>query len=126
MIKEQQELIDEAYADYLAVNPRYRRGEYGEENVNWYTYLTKEEYIKKIIGDCEFSKRRKLEIEERELSLGERFRIAYKDLELRKKLEAESMLLHYPDGHNKVMCDSNIPNKLIRVTYKDKTKISYE
>jgi thymidylate synthase len=47
----------------------------------------------------------------RELTNDERFRIAYKDLELRKKLESESKMLHYPDGHNKVMDDANIPTR---------------
>ena len=50
----------------------------------------------------------------RELSYDERFKIAYKNLELRKKLEAESAMLHYPSGHIKVMDDNNIPtNKTI-------------
>jgi thymidylate synthase len=47
----------------------------------------------------------------RELTDDERFRIAYKDLELRKKLESESKMLYYPDGHNKVMDDANIPTR---------------
>ena len=47
----------------------------------------------------------------RELSYDERFRIAYKDLELRKKLESESKMLNYPDGHNKVMNEANIPTR---------------
>jgi len=50
----------------------------------------------------------------RELSYNERFKIAYKNLELRKKLEAESAMLNYPSGHIKVMDDNNIPtNKTI-------------
>jgi thymidylate synthase len=47
----------------------------------------------------------------RELTNDERFRIAYKDLGLRKKLESESKMLRYPDGHNKVMDDANIPTQ---------------
>jgi hypothetical protein len=50
----------------------------------------------------------------RELSYDERFKIAYKNLELRKKFDAESAMLHYPSGHIKVMDDNNIPtNKTI-------------
>ena len=63
---------------------------------------------------------------ERELSYDERFIIAYKDLELRKILQSESFMLHYPDGHNKAMNDSNIPTKLITITYKGETIESYE
>ena len=47
----------------------------------------------------------------RELTYDERFRIAYKDLDVRKKLESESKMLHYPDGHNKVMDEANIPKR---------------
>jgi hypothetical protein len=56
----------------------------------------------------------------------ERFRIAYKNLDLRKELDAQSKMLHYPDGHNKAMDDANIPTKLITITYNDKTITSYE
>jgi len=53
----------------------------------------------------------------RELSLDERFKIAYKNLELRKKLEVESAMLHYPSGHNKVMDDANIPTRAISLMF---------
>jgi hypothetical protein len=87
---------------------------------------TIQEFINKIKTDSEFSEKWGLKIEERELSHDERFRIAYKNLELRKKLEAQSKMLHYPDGHNKVMDDANIPTRLITITYNDKTIESYE
>jgi hypothetical protein len=35
-------------------------------------------------------------------------------------------MLYYPDGHNKVMDDANIPTKLITITYNDKTIENYE
>ena len=73
-----------------------------------------------------FSEKWGLKIEERELSDDERFRIAYKNLELRKKLEAQSKMLHYPHGHNKVMDDANIPTKLITITYNNEKIESYE
>jgi thymidylate synthase len=57
----------------------------------------------------------------RELSLDERFKIAYKNLELRKKLEAESAMLHYPSGHNKVMDDTNIPTRAISLMWNQRS-----
>jgi hypothetical protein len=86
----------------------------------------KERFIRKCKTDSEFSEKWGLKIEERGLSRDERFRIAYKDLELKKELAAESLMLHYPNGHNKVMDDKNIPTRLITVTYNGKTIESYE
>jgi len=57
----------------------------------------------------------------RELSYDERFRIAYKDLELRKVLEAESKMLHYPDGHNKAMDNANIPTRAISLMWNQRS-----
>ena len=130
MSKEQQEVLDDAYNRYRAtiIKEFY---EDTKELRKWATVEgpgghTKEEFINKCKTDTEFSEKWGLKIEERELSHDERFRIAYKNLELRKKLEAQSKMLHYPDGHNKVMDDANIPTKLITITYNDKTIESYE
>ena len=57
----------------------------------------------------------------RELSYDERFRIAYKDLELRKVLEAESKMLHFPEGHNKVMNNANIPTRAISLMWNQRS-----
>jgi len=57
----------------------------------------------------------------RELSQEERFKIAYKNLELRKKLDAESAMLHYPSGHNKVMDDANIPTRAISLMWNQRS-----
>jgi hypothetical protein len=94
-----------------------------DDSMDW---LDEKQFIDKIKTDTFTSELWGLKIEERELSHDERFRIAYKNLELRKKLEAQSKMLHYPDGHNKVMDDANIPTKLITITYNDKTIESYE
>jgi hypothetical protein len=130
MSKEQQELLDDAYNRYRAtiIKEFY---EDTKELRKWATVEgpgghTKEEFINKCKTDTEFSEKWGLKIEQRELSNDERFRIAYKNLELRKKLEAQSKMLLYPDGHNKVMDDANIPTKLITITYNDKTIESYE
>jgi hypothetical protein len=87
---------------------------------------SKELFLFEIRTNEEFSEKWGLKIEERELSNDERFRIAYKNLDLRKELEAQSKMLHYPDGHNKAMDNANIPTKLITITYNDKKIESYE
>jgi hypothetical protein len=137
MSKEQQELLDEVYKNYVKWWEKSDDScNLTEEQSNKWLKLidgglqwapfSQEEFINKCKTDTEFSEKWGLKIEERELSHDERFRIAYKNLELRKKLEAQSKMLHYPDGHNKVMDDANIPTKLITITYNDKTIESYE
>jgi hypothetical protein len=120
MNKELQEIIDEVYHRYCISQEILMELDIHNE------LLTQEEFINKCKTNPEFSEKWELKIEERELSNDERFRIAYKNLELRKKLEAQSKMLHYPDGHNKVMDDANIPTKLITITYNNKTIESYE
>jgi hypothetical protein len=126
MNNEQQDLLDEAYRNYLIEDTKILPNMSKEKMTELGYRLTYDEFIKKIKTDDEFAKKWGLKIEERELSHDERFRIAYKNLELRKKLEVQSKMLHYPDGHNKVMDDTNIPTKLITITYNDKTIESYE
>jgi len=57
----------------------------------------------------------------RELSYDERFRIAYKDVELRKTLEAESAMIHYPEGHSRVMDSKNIPTRAISLMWNQRS-----
>ena len=136
MNKEQQELLNKAYENYSI--------EYEKDNSIGMCFLVnrvdvkhtfskpnKEMFEGLIRADKTFSERWGLKIEERELTWSERFNLAlfnptYKSLELRKTLEAESYMLHYPDGHKKVMDESNFPTKLITITYKDKTIENYE
>jgi hypothetical protein len=105
MNKEQEELVGEIYNKYTT---KYM----GYDDVP-----SKDLFIFEIKTNPEFSKKWGLKIEERELSHDERFRIAYKNLELRKKLEAQSKMLHYPDGHNKVMDDAKIPTRAISLMF---------
>ena len=131
MNKEQEELLDDAYENYSK--------EYEKDNSigmcllvkrldgkSTYRKPNKEMFVDLCTYDKTFSEKWGLKIEERELSNDERFRIAYKNLDLRKELEAQSKMLHYPDGHNKAMDNVNIPTKLITITYNDKTIESYE
>ena len=73
------QIIDEAYENYQWKQPKSFPA-HPDSN------LSKEEFINKCKTDPEFSEKWGLEIEERKLSWDERFRIAYKDLELRKNL----------------------------------------
>ena len=109
------QIIDEVYKNYAWKTSMDVDGQF-----------TKEEFINKIKTDSKFSEKWGLKIEERELSYDERFRIAYKDLELRKKLEVQSRILRYPEGHNEVMDNAKIPTKLITVTYNNETIEVYE
>ena len=131
MNSEQQELLDEvylAYADSHWTSPSNPNGKLLSEQLFGVIPMehSKESFINEIKTNSKFSKKWGLTIEERELSNDERFRIAYKNLDLRKELEAQSKMLHYPDGHNKAMDNANIPTKLITITYNDKIIESYE
>ena len=110
------QIIDEVYNNYVKISKPTLNGK----------YLSQPEFIFWVKTNDKFSEKWGLKIEERELSDDERFRIAYKDLELRKALEAESKMLHYPDGHNKVMDDAKIPTKIITITYNNEKIESYE
>ena len=108
------EIIDEVYDKYTT------------KYVGYDDVPSKELFLFEIRTNKEFSEKWGLKIEERGLSYSERFRIAYKNLELRKKLEAQTKMLHYPNGHNKVMDDANIPTKLITLEYKGIKTETYE
>jgi lysophospholipase L1-like esterase len=88
-------------------------------------YLTQEEFINKIKTDPEFSEKWGLKIEERELSLEERFNIRYPGGKFSVFQE------NYPNTHkrnnpNDLLDAFDIPTKLITITYNDKTIESYE
>lgn len=117
------QLIDEAYENYC-------KSFENQSTIEQYSFdtdpMSQLMFIGKIKTISEFSKKWGLKIEESELNYNERFRIAYKNIDLRKKLESETKMLHYPDGHNKVMDDAKIPTKLITVTYKEEKIEVYE
>jgi len=110
MNNEQQELLDEAYKNYLTYIHDVVQGEnqiYGD----WYG---KEEFINKCKTDTKFSKKWGLKIEERELSLEERRKLANYDSVFISPMTVESW------------DRNNIPTKLITITYNDKKIESYE
>jgi hypothetical protein len=116
MNKEQQELLDDAYKNYLK---KYEQDKtpgivYYTDPLQYRPY-TIEQFIHMINTDSEFSQRWGLKIEERELSLEERNNVYKKQWG-----PGVSELSH--DRFNSL----NIPTKLITITYNDKTIESYE
>jgi hypothetical protein len=118
MNKEQQELLDEVYENY------------GQKIISEDLWMlvaigwpsNQEEFINKCKTDSEFSERWGLRIEERELSLEERYDLIEKD--------KHSQFVKWQSlGTNRikeVLDEHNIPTKLITATYNDKTIESYE
>jgi hypothetical protein len=135
MNKEQQELVNEAYKNYRSKSKDIDLPE------NLYNklidalntdamfpidypnrMLTKEEFINKCKTDSEFSEKWGLTIEERELSLEERYKLA--NINGRKeRLPGEP---HYTDEQQHSLLDELVPTKLITVTYNNETIEVYE
>jgi hypothetical protein len=131
MNKEQQEIIDEAYENFV----NWVLSEENQNNKNEIVKIpgSKEIFIKSIKGDNEiikkmgkiycdkFSETWGLKIEERELSLDERYKIALPIWKEKYGLLANMMVPTNVDN-----TPYNIPTKLITITYNDKTIESYE
>ena len=114
MNKEQQELLDEAYKNY---SMSYKDGhEFYEDEMIKRSY-TQEEFIDKCKTDTEFSEKWGLQIEERELSLAER-------TEYKKK--RDGIARTFAPYTYQMLDNSNIPTRLITITYNDKTIEGYE
>jgi hypothetical protein len=120
MNKEQQELLDEAYENYLKgghikwLNQMEVNTPDGKMNIP--IPYTQEEFINKCKTDSEFSQRWGLKIEERELSLDERTKY---------KKKRDGIVRTAPYTHQ-MLDNLNIPTKLITVTYNDIKIESYE
>jgi hypothetical protein len=123
MNKEQQELLDESYKNYKKhYTKKYngtdglRLGQYPLNNSTIENLiLSQEEFIDKCKTNPEFSERWGLKIEERELDMMERWKIA--------DLTPNMMEFDYC---NKLCDEHNVPTKLITITYNDKKIESYE
>jgi hypothetical protein len=119
MNKEQQELLDGAYENYLKgghikwLNQMEVDTPTGKMNIP--IPYTQEEFINKCKTDSEFSQRWGLKIEERELDMMERWKIA----DLTPNMEEFDFANYMCDKHN-------VPTKLITIKYNDKTIESYE
>jgi hypothetical protein len=104
MNKEQQELVDSAYDKFLT---------YLDDNEISF-YSTIDSFVRECKKDSEYTTLWGLKIEERELSLEERTKLA--------KGKVVFLLASKEDSYN----HARIPTKLITVTYNDKTIESYE
>ena len=119
MNKEQ--IIDEVYDKWIT--------EYWNNRI-YPNQNDKEQFINRIKTDKEFSERWGLKIEERELSLEERYEIRCKKENIRNDWEQfYSTFGGYKnemDSLKKSLNDNNIPTKLITITYKDEKIEVYE
>jgi hypothetical protein len=135
MNKEQQELLDEVYKKYQS-QTMFRTDDLvsleeldgmclgtGEIKKVYRQYAPKE-FINKCKTDTEFSEKWGLKIEERELNLEERTKLLINKSDNKKDFYDRNGRLIMEDEF--VLNDSNIPTKLITITYNDKTIESYE
>ena len=108
------QIIDEGYKNYFLIKSM-EKGPFGISGL----ILPKEEFINNCKTNPEFSEKWGLKIEERELSLLERY-------ELMKKLD-NWISVHYKEPKTMEYMDKhNIPTKLITLTYNNETIESYE
>ncbi len=124
------QIIDEVFKNYEknAVVGNVIDSHYEPKTDKWNIY-NKEEFINVIKKDDRFSEKWGLKIEERELSLskrGELFRKIYPEKSLNDfssgKMEVQSIRCQLNSRYN----NSNIPTKLITITYKETIIESYE
>ena len=112
MIKEQQELLDDAYENYWNSHPDADKIFQYEGSTFVTRRMTEDEFVDMVKTDDEFSEKWGLKIEERELSLDERMQIWQNQQDGRGEFIME--------------CLDVIPTKLITITYNNKKIESYE
>jgi hypothetical protein len=137
MNKEQQEIIDEAYENFV----NWVLSEENQNNKNEIVKIpsSKEIFIKRIKGDNEiikkmgkiycdkFSEKWGLKMEERELSLIERNNfLGDKKYTMLDGDYIWPTMIEDKEKYEKIFNETNIPTKLITITYNDKTIESYE
>jgi len=123
MNKEQLELLDEAYRKYADSHQYFVNG--------WLHVIpmlhSNETFINECKTDTEFSERWGLQIEERELSLNDRIlEFAKRDLDPSEFRRGDYGTIIPEEKTLKVLDRHNIPNKLIKITYNNKTIERYE
>jgi hypothetical protein len=131
MNKEQQQIIDEAYNNYLNKAKNYTTedlfynklsgvGDVIEGMLSAHTRdfipYTQEEFINKCKTDPEFSEKWGFKIDERELSEGERGLL----------LQPLGLDPLTKEGRDRLWKENNLPTKLITITYNNKTITSYK
>ena len=107
------QIIDEAYGNYM---------NHWAEKLPRIGPCTQEEFINKCKTDSEFSEKWGLKIEERELSLKERYDLVETDKHI-QFVKCQSL---GTDRIKEVLDEKNIPTKLITITYSDIKIESYE
>jgi hypothetical protein len=117
MNKEQQELLDEVYENFI----KSYTGKDDEIILPPFDYInddgnlmSKNQFITNIKYDYWFSEKWGLKIKERELSLEERYDLCVAQKSKMTAISEEDYIKY------------NIPTKLITITYNDKTIESYE
>ena len=124
MNSEQQELVNDAYKNYI-YNPDYKAEGVADLMSSQAGQLvkcpTQEDFITECKTDSKFSEKWGLKIEERELSLEERYKIALPIWKEKYGLLANMMVPTNVDN-----TPYKIPTKLITISYNDKTIESYE
>ncbi len=130
MNKEQEELVGDAYENYI-YNPDYKAENYSDLISSQAGQLvkcpTQEEFINKIKTDTEFSEKWGLKIEERELSTKERVDIFNLKM-IKEGIRTQIPTVGVDESYWKESLEEtkhNIPTKLITITYNDKTIKSY-
>ena len=121
MNKEQQELVGDCYKNYLIEDAKILPNMSKEKMTEFGYGLSQEEFINKCKTDQEFSETWGLKIEERELSLDERYKIALPIWKEKYGLLANMMVPTNVDN-----TPYKIPTKQITIIYNDKTIESYE
>ena len=112
------QIIDEVYSNYGKSHTTFRGG---------FAFVTpmehsKETFVNECKTDPEFSKTWGLKIEERELSLEERYDLIEKDKHI-QFVKCESL---GTDRIKEVLDKEHVPTKLITLTYNNETIESYE
>ena len=105
------QIISDAYKNYCEQQSR-----------RFIQGCTYQEFVEKIKTDDEFAKTWGLKIEERELSLEERYDLIEKD----KHKQFVTWQSHGTNRIKEVIDEQGVPTKLITVTYKDERIEIYE
>jgi hypothetical protein len=125
MNKEQQELLGDAYKNYLIEDAKVLPNMSKEKMTEMGLRLTQEEFINKCKTDTDFSERWGLKIEERELSDDERRKIVLEG-DPHGIQSTDNWTQQQLEDCKKQLDEWNIPTKLITIIYNNKIIESYE
>ena len=121
-------IIEKAYKNYTkkyenTIKEQFESlGIQESNNLDWAKSnppLTQEEFINKIKTDKEFAQKWGLSIEERELSLEERYDLIEKD----KHIQYQKWESLGTDRVKESLDELNIPTKIISITYKETIEV---